>query len=164
MAILFVTSEPGPCSDHLADAQMRLHRSVSQRCMSASPDRNVWSLMVAFMTFISWALAVTSVLGLGWTIAAAVFFPTITMPIIEKIMAALLGCKWCLIVAAFVLSVLASYWYGHHGEYAKGYDAALSAIAAEDAAAIQRATEKRAVWQECHQRSGTWDQSTGECK
>jgi hypothetical protein len=116
------------------------------------------------MVILTWVLSVMSVLGIGGAIVAAVFFPTVAMPVIEKIVQVLLGCTKCLIAMAFVVSVVGSYWYGHHGEYAKGYDAALSDIAAENDAAIQRATEKRSVWKECRARDGQWDQSTGECK
>lgn len=115
-------------------------------------------------TITTWVLGIVGVLGVGGVIVAYVVFPTIALPIIEKIAEKLFGCKACLIVFAFVLSVIAAYWAGHHGEYAKGYDAALSAIAAEDSAAIQRATEKRAIWQECRNHNGQWDQSTGSCK
>lgn len=115
-------------------------------------------------TIATWLLSIIGTLGIGGAVVAYVVFPTVALPIIEKVAGVLLGCKWCLIVTAFVLSILASYWYGHHGEYAKGYDAALSAIAAEDNAAIQRATEMRSVWKECRSRNGEWDQSTGECK
>lgn len=116
------------------------------------------------MVVLTWILGIVSTLGIAGTIAALVFFPTVAMPILEKVVAVLLSCKPCLYALAFVVSVTASYWYGHHGEYHRGYDAALSAIAAEDDAAIQRATEKRTVWKECRARDGQWDQSTGECK
>lgn len=116
------------------------------------------------MVALSWILGIVSAFGIGGTIAAYVFFPTVAVPVIEKIFASVLACKACLIALAFVVSVVAAFWYGHHGEYAKGYDAALSAIAAEDSAAIQRATEKRSVWKECRARDGEWNQSTAECK
>lgn len=116
------------------------------------------------MQILTWVLAAVSTLGIGGSIVAAVFFPTVAMPILERIVGRVLDCKACLIALAFVVSVVASYWYGHHGEYARGYDAALEAIAAEDDAAIQRATEKRSIWKECRARNGEWDQSTGECK
>lgn len=119
---------------------------------------------MTLFTLATWFLAALSFLGVGGTVVALIFFPTVAMPIMEKVVATLLSCKKCLYVAAFVLSVLASYWYGYHGEYNKGYDGALAAIAREDAAAIQAATEKRDVWKACRQQSGTWDQSTGECK
>lgn len=112
----------------------------------------------------TWILAITSVLGVGGTIAAMVFFPTVAAPLLEKVVQWLLGCAVCLWVALVVFSSLGSYWYGYHGEYKKGYDGALSAIAAEDSEAIQAATEKRSVWKECRQKNGEWDQSTGECK
>lgn len=117
------------------------------------------------MIALSWILGIVGTLGIGGTIAAYVFFPTVAVPIVERVIASVLACKACLIALAFVVGVVAAFWYGRHGEYAKGYDAALSAIAAEDSAAIQRATEMRSVWKECRlSSSGEWDQSTGECK
>ena len=115
-------------------------------------------------TLASWLLGIVGTLGVGGTVVAVVFFPTVAVPILEKIVAALLGCKNCLIASAFVVAVLGAYWYGHHGEYRKGYDAALSDIAQEDTAAIERATQMRGVWKDCRLRSGEWDQSTGECR
>jgi len=93
------------------------------------------------MVILTWLLGIASVLGIGGTVAALVFFPTVALPILEKVTATLLSCKPCLVALAFVLSTVGAYWYGHHGEYTKGYDKALSDIAAEDNAAIQRATE-----------------------
>lgn len=119
---------------------------------------------MSIFTLATWFLAVVSVLGVGGTVVALVFFPTVAMPLIEKIVQWLLSCGKCLTVAGFVLVALGSYWYGRHGEYDKGYEGALAAIAKEDNAAIQRATEMRSVWKECRQRNGEWDQSTGECK
>lgn len=116
------------------------------------------------MVILTWLLGIVSVLGVGGSIAAFVFFPTVAVPVIEKIVTAVLGCKSCLIALAFVVSIVVSFWYGRHGEYAKGYEKALSDIAAEDAAAIERATQMRSVWKECRLNSGEWDQSTGECK
>lgn len=116
------------------------------------------------MITLTWVLGVVGFLGLGGTIAAFIFFPAIAVPIVEKITAAVLGCKTCLLVAAAVALSLGSFWYGYVGEYEKGYHAALIAIASEDAKAIQAATEKRAVWKECRARNGEWDQSKGECK
>ena len=115
-------------------------------------------------TLVSWGLGILGTLGIGGAIVAFVFFPVVAVPIMEKIVAALLGCKWCMVAAGVVAIALFSYWYGYHGEYAKGYEKAVSDIAAEDAAAIERATQMRSVWKECRLSSGEWDQSTGECK
>ena|SRR6266851_5426563 len=111
----------------------------------------------------TWVLAAVSVLGVGGTIAAFIFVPTIAAPIASKVVAVLLGCKTCLLVAAFVAVALGSYWYGRHGEYDKGHTAAVAEIAAEDANAIKNALDARNVWKECQTKNGTWNQSTGEC-
>lgn len=116
------------------------------------------------MVLLTWLLAIVSVLGVGGTIAAFVFFPTVAAPILEKVTAAILACRTCLVVAALVAVALASFWYGREGEYDKGHAAAIAAIASEDAATLKAATEKRAAWQECRARDGTWDQTRGECK
>jgi hypothetical protein len=52
----------------------------------------------------------------------------------------------------------------HHKIFESGYEKALSDIAAEDAAAIARATQMRSVWRDCRAHNGQWDQSTGECQ
>ena len=115
------------------------------------------------MTLTTWIVAAVSVLGGGGAIAAFIFFPTVAAPILEKITATLLSCKVCLAVAALIAVALGSYWYGRHGEYAKGHAAAIAAVASEDAAVLKDATEKRAVWKQCRTRGGSWNQSTGEC-
>lgn len=119
---------------------------------------------MSIFTVTTWLLGIVSVLGLGGTVVAFVFFPLTAMPILEKVLSAALACKKCLYIAAFVLSALGAYWCGYHGEYNKGYDGALAKIAAEDSDAIQRATEMRSVWKECRAHNGEWNQSTGECK
>lgn len=116
------------------------------------------------MVILTWILSVVGVLGVGGTVVAMIFFPTVAVPILAKITSTLLGCKTCLIVAAFVAVALGSYWYGRNGEYDKGHTAAVAEIAAEDDAAISRALDKRNAWKECKARSGTWNQSTGTCK
>lgn len=116
------------------------------------------------MVILTWVLGVVSVLGVGGTIAAFIFFPTVAVPVLQKVVTVVLACKVCLVVAALLLVGLASFWYGREGEYAKGHTAAIAEIASEDAATLAKATEKRAVWQQCKARSGTWDQTKGECK
>jgi hypothetical protein len=112
----------------------------------------------------TWVLGAVTTLGVAGTVAAFVFFPTVAAPILAKVTSTLLGCKTCLLVAAAVAIALGSYWYGRHGEYDKGHTAAVAEIAAEDQAALSRAVEARNLWKECRAKSGTWNQSTGECK
>lgn len=116
------------------------------------------------MVILTWVLSAVSVLGVGGAVAAMVFFPTVAVPVAEKIVQWLLGCAACLWVALVVLGALSSYWYGRHGQYERGHAAAVAEIAAEDEKAIANALEKRDVWQKCHDANGTWDQTTGDCK
>lgn len=116
------------------------------------------------MVILTWVLAAVSVLGVGGTIAAFIFFPTVAVPVLQKAVATVLACKACLVVVALVAVALASFWYGRRGEYQAGHTAAIAEIAAEDAATLSAAREKRAVWQECRTRGGEWNQTTGECK
>lgn len=116
------------------------------------------------MVILTWVLSIVSVLGFAGTVAAFIFFPTVAVPIVEKVTQAVLACKACLVVAALVAVALGSYWYGRRGEYSRGHTAAIAEVASEDAATLAKATEKRAVWQECRARDGAWNQSTGECK
>jgi hypothetical protein len=116
------------------------------------------------MVVLTWVLAAVSALGVAGAAAAFIFVPTIAMPIAEKVVKVLLGCAVCLWVSLVIFTALGSYWYGRHGEYDKGHTAAIAEIAAEDEAAVTHALEKRNVWKDCKARSGTWDQSTGDCK
>jgi len=116
------------------------------------------------MVILTWILSAVSVLGVAGTVAAMIFFPTVAAPLLARVASAVLGCTKCLVVAAFVAVALGSFWYGRHGQYARGHAAAIAAIASEDEKTIANATEKRNVWRECKARSGTWDQSTGACK
>lgn len=114
-------------------------------------------------TLATWILAAVSVLGIGGTIVAFVFFPTVAAPILAKVTAVLLACKTCLVVALVVAVALGSYWFGRRGEYDKGHAAAIAEIASEDAATLANAQKARAIWKDCRARSGNWNQSTGEC-
>jgi hypothetical protein len=116
------------------------------------------------MMILTWILGVVSVLGVAGTVAAFIFFPTVAAPVLAKVTQAVLGCKTCLVVAALVSVSLGSFWYGREGQYDKGHAAAIAEIASEDAATLSRAVAARNVWKECRARSGTWDQSRGECK
>jgi hypothetical protein len=116
------------------------------------------------MVILTWVLSVVSVLGVGGTIAAFIFAPTVAAPILAKVTQTVLACKACLVVATLVVVALGSFWYGREGQYAKGHAAAIAEIASEDATTIANATEKRNVWKECRAHNGTWNQSTGDCK
>jgi apolipoprotein N-acyltransferase len=116
------------------------------------------------MVTLSWVLGIVSVLGVAGTVAAMVFVPTVAIPVLTRIVTALLGCKICLVVMLLVGTALGSYWYGRHGQYERGHAAAIAEIAGEDKAALDHATEKREVYIKCKTHSGSWNQSTGECE
>lgn len=112
----------------------------------------------------TWVLSVGSVLGVGGTVAAFIFFPAVAAPIASKITTAILACKTCMVVAALVAVALGSFWYGREGEYDKGHTAAVAEIASENASVIANALAKRNLWKECRARNGVWNQATGDCK
>lgn len=102
--------------------------------------------------------------GAAVIVAIVVYLtPAIALPMLGAAFTRFVGCAKCVAIVVFVVSTTGAYWVGHHGEYRRGYDAAISAIAEEDAAAITRATEMRSAWRSCRARNGQWDQSTGEC-
>ena len=63
---------------------------------------------------LGWILGIVSVLGVAGTIAAAVLFPAVVIPVLQRIVAAVLGCKPCLYALAVVALMAASWWHGHH--------------------------------------------------
>lgn len=62
-----------------------------------------------------------------------------------------------------VVALAIAYGVWHHKVFKEGYTRALFDIAAEDTAAIKRATDLRATWKTCRDRGGKWDQSAGTC-
>ncbi len=57
-----------------------------------------------------WLLSIVGVLGVGGTIAAAVLFPAVVIPILQSIM----RCKPCLYALAVMVLMGGSWWHGHH--------------------------------------------------
>lgn len=113
----------------------------------------------------TWLIGGLGITGTIVAVIATVFLgPTAVIAIIGPFISRFISCSRCVAAAVFVLSTVGAYWVGHHGEYRRGYDAAISNIAAEDAAAIGSALAKRDVWKECRAKNGTWDQTTGSCK
>lgn len=68
-----------------------------------------------------------------------------------------------LVAAGLVAGLLTAYAVWHHKVYAKGYDAALAAVARADARAVGKATEYRNVFKDCRAQGRGWDQTTGRC-
>ncbi|XUM19735.1 hypothetical protein ACRAVF_18900 [Bradyrhizobium oligotrophicum S58] len=117
------------------------------------------------MVILTWILGIVGTLGVAGTIAAVVFFPAVAVPIAERILQVLFGCKPCVLVVAFLVVALGSFWYGRAGQYERGHAAAIAEIAAEDSKTIARALEKREQWKNCREvLGGKWDQTTGRCR
>lgn len=69
---------------------------------------------------------------------------------------------------SIALALLGAYGVWHHKiatkYYARGWDAAIAAIAAQDRRAIDAAKKARAAVVDCVDRDGMrWDQSAGKC-
>jgi hypothetical protein len=58
----------------------------------------------------AWIIPIVGVLGVGGTIAAAIFFPSIVIPILQSIM----RCKPCLYALAVIVAMSGSWWHGNH--------------------------------------------------
>lgn len=114
---------------------------------------------------LTWLIGGLGVVGTVAFIAGLIILgPVAVRAIVVPIVEGFFACTKCVAAAVFVLATVGAYWVGHHGEYRRGYDSALAAIAAENAAAVARATELRNVWRECRDRNGQWDQTTGSCQ
>ncbi len=112
----------------------------------------------------TWLIGTLGVVGAAAAVAGTVFLgPAAMMAIVQPILARFITCARCVATVVFVLSTVGAYWVGHHGEYGRGHKAALAEIAAEDSAAIGRATEMRKTWRGCRDRGGHWDQTEGTC-
>ncbi len=70
--------------------------------------------MISLTTLLYYVLPIVAVLGVGGTIVALVATGVIGIPVLVKIVDWILGCRWCLIVLAFLAFGLASFWIGHH--------------------------------------------------
>lgn len=114
---------------------------------------------------LTWLIGVIGITGaIALIVGVCLLGPAAVTAIVGPVLAKFLACAWCVAAVVFVLATVGAYWVGHHGEYRRGYNAALSAIAAEDAGAIAAATAQRNVWRDCRNRNGQWDQTTGTCQ
>lgn len=66
------------------------------------------------MSIITWVFGIVGVLGVAGTIAAAILFPAVVIPILQSIVSFILKCKPCLIAIAIIVACSASWWHGHH--------------------------------------------------
>ncbi len=66
------------------------------------------------MIGLTWVLSIVGVLGLGGAIALAVIAPAVVIPLIQRTIEWILGCKLCLYALAFIVAVFASFWAGHY--------------------------------------------------
>jgi hypothetical protein len=66
-----------------------------------------------------WVITIVGSLGVAGTIAAAILFPAVVIPILQAVTRAILNCKPCLIALAIFASLFAGALYGAHVEKAK---------------------------------------------
>ena len=66
------------------------------------------------MIGLTWVLSIVGVLGIGGAIAAAILAPAIVIPLLQRTIEWILGCKRCLYALAFIVAVLAAFWSGHY--------------------------------------------------
>src|SRR5579859_1871655 len=113
----------------------------------------------------TWLIGTLGVTGACVAVAATVFLgPTAAIAIVQPFVSRFLACTACVIATTFILATVFAYWVGREGEYDRGYAKAIAEIAAENEAALSRATAARGVWQQCRAKNGEWDQTTGECR
>jgi hypothetical protein len=82
------------------------------------------------MIGLTWVLSIVGVLGIGGAIAAAIIAPAVVIPLLQRTIEWILGCKRCLYALAFVVAVFAAFWSGH-------YKAQLDCNSANVAAALR---------------------------
>jgi hypothetical protein len=66
------------------------------------------------MIVLSWLLGIVGVLGVAGAAAAFIFFPLVAVPVLQRVVEWLLGCKKCLYALAIVAVAFAAFWGGHH--------------------------------------------------
>jgi hypothetical protein len=76
---------------------------------------------------ITWIVAVVSTCGIAGTIAAAIAFPAVVIPILENFVSWFLKCKPCIYAMAIVAACFASWWFGHHQAVLQCREAELAA-------------------------------------
>lgn len=74
-----------------------------------------------------WVLGIVSALGIAGTIAAAVFFPAVVIPVLQNLVSWLLRCRPCLYALAVAVLMAVSWWLGHHQAVLACREAELSA-------------------------------------
>ena len=63
---------------------------------------------------LSWVVGIVAVLGPIGAVAAFFFIPTVAVPIMQAVTIRFLACRACLLIVAFTLGVLGSYWVGRY--------------------------------------------------
>lgn len=77
-----------------------------------------WLPEFSWLDALPWIFAAVGALGVGGTIAAAIAFPTVVIPLVERIVSAFLKCRPCLIALVFVASIASAFFYGRSVEKA----------------------------------------------
>ncbi len=85
-----------------------------------------------------WIIGIVGSLGLVGTIAAAIAFPTIVIPILQAIVRGILKCKPCMVVLAAIALLFAGALYGVHVEKARSEVRLERQRQAAAAAAVER--------------------------
>jgi hypothetical protein len=68
------------------------------------------------------------------------------------------------IIGGIVIAILGAYAGWHYTIYKRGYDKAITDIAAENKEAVDAANKARIRVRECYASGGSWDQSGGMCQ
>ena len=109
-------------------------------------------------------LGIAAVIGPAGAIAAVVLAPAIAVPFLTGLANRYLHCKTCIVISAFVVASVVSFWIGNNSAYHRGVDDTIAKIARNDARLVDRAKKARATLLRCQDENKNWDQSTGSCK
>jgi ABC-type amino acid transport system permease subunit len=88
------------------------------------------------------------------------------MPFIVSLLTGMLGPQYLFklgAIAAGLVALVIAYGIWHHHVYMEGWNAAINAVARQDAKAIAAAKAGRDAFNKCRDSGLRWDQSTGQC-
>lgn len=80
------------------------------------------------MIALTWVLGIVAALGVAGTIAAAIIFPAVVVPVLQNLVSWLLRCKPCLYALAVAGLMAACWWHGHHQAVLECREAELAAV------------------------------------
>ncbi|WP_454629503.1 hypothetical protein [Bradyrhizobium cenepequi] len=114
--------------------------------------------------FLTFFLGVVAVLGPIGAVLAMIFAPTVAAPMLSNLTYRFLQCKVCMVVAAFIVASIVSFWIGNRDAYQRGVDDTVAKIARADKKLVDRAKRARSALLKCQEQNMVWDQSTGSCR